>query len=522
MMQGIVGYRAEQQAQGVLLTRSYAGIIEICLAKDFDQAVDFLTVTYPNSLHVCWSLHDFKEALFSLLPAEALDKLKEGNSRVRIDPTKIFSIDKVLGITTRKLARGNFADELETNLYQLQHWLPDGTPEPDSVASLAELGESILDALENIDIYPNKLTSPIAVYTDNLDPDSLPTVYSFNLDWLEAVNYASRMMSYEWRSAYKLGYFDQVWVYDLQSAYPAIMASLPSTDGCYAQKSNTYIKADWGILKGKVEVTAKVSPLVYDTGDGYILPSGVWEGYFTNEEIAWLEKWGAGKFILEDGWFFKFGSKKPYKEIVNRLLTLRRTNNGMVADLAKKVGQGLSGKLDESHQDGNLGVYYNPILAAMTRSRCRLAVADFIYTNRLVDSLIAVQVDGVISDREATITEYGYPGSWRFEGISPALILSKGWIWRPGKQPQGIGFEEITEAMKAQPDQSVYVFNGGKRSVDLLLPPDDDRDYSDYPQTGREALTKHYSSQPLELAPDAPESKSSHTKAKGQGFLLGE
>jgi len=508
MLKGIIGWTATKENEGIKLTRATtSGYRESLTAKDFETAATFLADDRGEALHVCWSLHAFRQSLFTLLPAKTLDELNEGKPKVYCNNVKIFSVDHLLGITIAKLVSGNIWQRLETNLYQLMHWLPDGIPEPDNATEVAKLGEQVIDGLESMGIYPDRLTSPVALYEQTYLNGYFPTIYSFNENWLEAMQYASQMMRYEWRSAYKLGYFDKAWAYDLMSAYPAIILNLPSTDGCYAQYSTTYQKHDWGILKGKVEVTAPISPLVYDIGEGYINPSGTWQGYFTTEEIAWLEKWQAGKFTLEDGWFFKFGSNKPYKQVIGKLLTARANGSGMVANLAKKVAQGLSGKLDQDNQDGSWGNLFNPILAAMTRSRCRLAVADFIYSHKLIDSLVAVMVDGVLlTDEVSDFTQYGYAGSWRFEGNSPALVLSKGEVWRPGKRPLGIGFEEITEAMRANPSQSVYVF--GKRSVDLLLSPDEDRDYSGYPQTGGEALGNCYSSRPLELAPDAPELKS--------------
>ena len=497
---GIVAYQIKKVEQGILITRACSNIENYLQTTNWDEAVSFLTEDKGKALHICWSLKDFTNSLFSLLPEEKRMELGE-KARVFVGDTKLFNVNYLLGITTTKHIKGNFYQRLENNLYQLKHWMPDGTPEPSSIAVVTNYGENILKALEQMKVYPDKLTSPVATFLVDLSKNNLPTIYSFNEDWLDAQNYAGKMMRCEWRSAFKLGYWNKTWCYDLVSAYPSIMANLPNTDYCSARYSKVYLKSDWGIVKGRVEITTPVSPLVFDTGDGYICPVGVWKGYFTTEEIDWLERWQAGRFILEDGWFFHWKGSKPYHQVISRLLALRQTGDPMVVSLAKKMALGMSGKLDEDHKDGNLGELYNPILAAITRSRCRLAVADFIYTNNIMDNLIAVMVDGILVDKEVPITESGYPGTWRLESQSPALVLGKGEVWRPSKKPLGISFVEIVGAIKKEPDRSCYEFNGGKRIIDLLLGATDlDRDFPECPKTGRELISGIYSSNPLKLS----------------------
>ena len=73
----------------------------------------------------------------------------------------------------------------------------------------------------------------------------------------------------------------------------------------------------------------------------------------------------------------------------------------------------MSGKLDQYNNDSSLGEFYNPILALMVRSRCRLAVGNFIYENGLEDSLVRVQVDSVYCEKDLDIPEESLPGEFR-------------------------------------------------------------------------------------------------------------
>ena len=118
---------------------------------------------------------------------------------------------------------------------------------------------------------------------------------------------------------------------------------------------------------------------------------------------------------VEDGYYFNFNGGKPYKIIVDKLLLARKIDDAMVSNIAKKISQGLSGKLDQYNKDGSMGELYNPILAAMVRSRCRLACADFIYDNDLQDSLIEVKVDGVTAGKKLDLPNKSNPGEWRID-----------------------------------------------------------------------------------------------------------
>ena len=289
------------------------------------------------------------------------------------------------------------------------------------------------------------------------------------------------------------------------SAYPSVIARLPSTDGCrceYATKRPPW--STWGICYGDIQVDADVSPLVFDTGDNMrINPKGHWEGYFTTREIEWLERWQAGTFKLIDGWFFLFSHKRPYQRAMDWLYYYKTHPDKFLATITKKMSQGISGKLDEDRQDGKKGDLYNPILAAMVRSETRIAVGNFIYKHSLNEDLIAVLVDSVLTTKQVTIPPSLNMGDWQYEGSLPAIALSKGKIWRLGKKPQGIGYDQLISALNNKPQSGYYEFttaSGSHRSIDLLLDEGDvDRHFEEYPECGGDVLSKVYRSQAIAI-----------------------
>lgn len=395
---GIVAYTAEEFNSKVTVRRAYGGLVDELVTDDFDELVDFLTEDKGKAIHICWSLFHFTTTIFSLLPIETQKELDK-KARVYVGNTKIFSVDRLLGITARKHLKGNFYSQFENNFYSVSHWLPEA--EPPTAEQLEKIGYEIIESLGELGIYPEKLTSPIGLYSEQLDFEKLPTIFNFNEDYLDAMNYSDQIARLEWRKVYKNNK-KGVYSYDLTSAYGYFISQLPDTRNIIAKFSDKWLSCDWGIVKGKLTIDSKVSPVRQG------------EGYFTTEEIRWIADHFTGKFKMQNGWFIKFTSNnKPYQAIINNLVKVRRESSGLTETLAKKITQGLSGKLDQYNKDGTMGELYNPILACMVRSRCRLAVGDFVYNNNLVDELVEIKVDGVKATKKLDLPTKSLPGEWR-------------------------------------------------------------------------------------------------------------
>jgi len=401
----IVAYEATVTSYGVLITRLYNDIQDGVMANSWEEASKFLTQQVENSIHVTWNLNKFATALFTLLPEEKRKELTE-TPRIHYNNSKIFYIiSRLLGITNSYWLRGNTYQILENNFYQLQHWLP-AIETPATLQEVAKLGEQILQALEALGIYPSKLTSPVSVYEDTLAQYNLPTLWSNDNDtFIDACNYCIPTMRNEWRQVFGTGLFDKTYTYDIVGAYPYFISELPNTDNCKIEFNDKFIVSDWGIMKGKLKLFKGVTP---------IQPA---QEHLTSEQHIWLYQNGTGHFDIENGYFFYFENKdnEPFKPIISKLFELRQNNGGIASNIAKKIAQGISGKLDQENMNGTLGELYNPILALMVRSRCSLAVASFIYKNDLQDSLVEVNVDSITTTKRLDIKDSNEVGSWRLK-----------------------------------------------------------------------------------------------------------
>ena len=400
MMKGIVAYKARGTKSGVVLSRCFAGITEDYTATTFEQAVSFLTEQFPNSISVCWGLYNFSDTIFSLLP-KSTQKEIETKARLHVGNVKIFHTRKFLGITVTDKIKDNFYSIAENNFYGISHWFPFDNRIPDTVQEIEQLGEELLNGLDKLDIQTNKLTSPIGVFLNDIDTEGLPTIYNLNPYCLQAMDYADQVAGYEWRNEYSKRKLKTIYQYDLTSAYPSFIRDLPNTSCGTVKHSNEWVECDWGIVKSTLETTAKVIPVNKNAK------------YFTTEEIEWVEEHKLGKFTIEDGWYFSFDKSRPYQALVEGLLKERKSKDKIVSTLAKKIAQGLSGKLDQYNSDLSYGELYNPILALMVRSRCRLKVGNFIYDNGLQDDVVKVLVDSVYTTKQVDIPSKSLPGIFR-------------------------------------------------------------------------------------------------------------
>lgn len=491
---GIVAYQAEKQKGGVLLKRHWGDWDEELLCKTFDEASEFLTADLGKAFSVVWSLADFANALFTLLPKDKLAEF-ETKSTVYSKGSKIFFTKHLLGITYQKMLHGNFVSQNEINLYQLEHWFPDGQVPPKDLTELAKMGNDILIGLEIMNLYPRSLSSPVKCYIAQLNPLNYPTYRTFPPEWEKAVELALATGKREWHSCFQVGYFKESFYYDIAGAYPSFIRDLPDTGMAVMEHTDTPPnRYDYAILEGNIEITAPISPLVHPSG---INPRGKWDDAFTSEEIDFITRWGVGTFRIKDGYFFTFtGLTKPYRGIVDELWKHRQSVSKTVQSIARRASQGLSGLLDEQYPERR-GDFFNPLLAAMVRSRCRLQVAEFIYQNNLADDAISVVVDSVLSSKQANIGETGEMGNWRLKESGPALVLGQGRIWRQSSKPSGITLDGIIKAFRTKPRAARYSVNG--HPIDLATPTSPDRKFKEYPKNGGQVLNRIYKSEPIEV-----------------------
>lgn len=524
-----IAYRSQSNPDGTITIEESTG--QTITSHNLDELLDWLLFDYqdkPDHICVTWDLAQFVAPILRKLGIECCQELVETHRTKLYKPYKIFyryrtESGGVFGID-KGFKRCTF------NVYSLNQFFPEGTPPPETVDDTRHLAWKLLQSMGSAEIYPDRLTSPIAAF---LSCQELPVKMDGNLPVTAtlAEEYAFNCTSKEWRDCFKVGHWDKAYDYDITNAYAyAASELLDSRNGGYIYSDSWVPGSSWGFMKGKVTINdgVKVSPIMCEMPDGsWGTPTGTWETYLTLDEAIFIKEWAIGRFIMDDGWFVKFNYKSyPLKEFMQNMYRHRLVaDTRTLGEFLKDVANGLVGKLLQINDDGTVGEYYNPMWHALITSRTRLRVAKFIYENKVQDNTIAVNTDGCLLDTMIPMKalDLGRMGGWRCSGVNPAIALSPGLIFTADKKPQGINYDTLSRMMRQYPGRSEYrhqrerhttlleavkagelsqvgAMNRYAGAVNLpSLAEWQTREFEGYPATGGQLMARIYNSKPFAL-----------------------
>jgi len=192
----IIAYTVEVAKNRILLEDSTGA------KEDFSDVVEllnWLSVSFDEPvLRVCWNLDATIAPLLRLLGEENCKKLLKTN-KCFCRPYSIFHIPKKI-FSIKPVYRHE-----RTNFYDLEQYFPDKEA-PRNARAIALLGEELMLSLAMMNLYPTKLTSPVAIWEqcvmNHLD---LPTVYNMPQ---EAALYAHLCSGKLWCEAFQIGYWE--------------------------------------------------------------------------------------------------------------------------------------------------------------------------------------------------------------------------------------------------------------------------------------------------------------------------
>jgi hypothetical protein len=197
--------------------------------------------------------------------------------------------------------------------------------------------------------------------------------------------------------------------YDLASAFPTIAKDLVDFRDCNWVHSPEYqSEAVYGFVKCGVTIYdwVMVSPIIHETEEALISPTGTWETHLTKSELDFITKWKIGEFKIKDGWWAITSRKafrKPLKAPMEHLLEYKQGTE-LQRLLAKRMSTGVYGKLGEERSE-EFGPFFNPVWFSYISTNTRLQVADFLYShgigpgdNEGYAHLLCIGVDGFMID----------------------------------------------------------------------------------------------------------------------------
>lgn len=512
-----ISFTSELRPNGkVLITQYRQDEIE---SDSYDDLLKFLLEDWGTAIKICWDLDEFVAPLLRLIGKTPCLRLADNFHKCHLQGG--FSLFYILG----KMFSVHYG-RYSTTIYSIKQYFPKSEA-PETAFDVSALGDYLLDTLHSMGLYPTKLTSPIGIFDECvMSHMTIPTIYDQSDDVIDAADYALKCTGRLWLSSHQIGHWGQgeCFDYDIVSSFPSQAVNLFSTNNCKFAYSTTPIEnADWGFLRGCLNITSPISPISYRWESGRLSnPVGEWDDYITLEEWRHIEKYGLGTFTLKDGWFLQFTNQcQPFNAIINRLFA-KRSQNPIKDIIVKRIMiGGFYGKFLEQYENGKYGKYFNPFYAAQISTGIRLKVSKMIQEKQLADNIISIGVDGLLLDTQIQLNgSSNQMGEWKLKETLPALVLSSGLAFFGGHQPKGLCYDDLIPMIKAKPRSSLYQTKLPRKvtlkealqgdfstlgqkvlyseSLDLRTI-DPDRRFATLPKTGEQLLNRRFKSEPFKI-----------------------
>ena len=369
-----------------------------------------------DGFNVVWDSNEFWKPLLTLLPKDKAASLVDGKA-VYYDGIRLW-----WGITrhgrgtgirykTQEHIIGNIYQPIsqEIEISELRQYYDE---QPKDLEETKQLGERLIATLKRMGLNPTSLISAAGIYKECiLDKLEIPCLFSMPESSWDCHEMAYKTVD-EWVANYKSRDDTGVYSYDLTGAYASALAELPNlnyADIVYSQEippPGWY----WGVMQGMVYNKTIISPLHrQDIYRGYV---GYWEDVITSDLFGSLYSHDIAEFKIKDGWFIYLDRNyKPFEYVMKQLYA-HRNGDKLENNLAKAMAVSTWGKMLETRGE-DYGDLFNAIYGSMVVNKIKAKVLDFIYSNKLQDFLVSVNVDGVKATKKLDITTERRFGEWR-------------------------------------------------------------------------------------------------------------
>lgn len=264
----------------------------------------------------------------------------------------------------------------------------------------------------------------------------------------------------------KRGYFKNVFLYDINSAYPDELCKLKEfSENTKLKCIPKYFKeADYSVYKLKVSIKREyLSPLVYPIGIRLIYPVGEYEIWVTKSEFEELEKYEVQKILFGLHIFIDEGCQKsfPFKKKMDWLYSMKKKSdnkeaykvilNGLYGKLAQRILKYVTEKqfnsfkgteeLIDSYVDweGNKYVQFedmrksNFIYASEITAQCRMKM--YRTAMEKPEKIIVIATDSIISEEELDVPLSDKMGDWHYEKWDELYLIGCGvYFYRKGEK----------------------------------------------------------------------------------------
>ena len=455
----------------------------------FDSVAEFL-FKHEGSWMFCYNLQYDAECIMKLLPSEVFDpyrkkkrlRFRYNNYTITYIPKKQFKIQK--GNHTVSLydiaqyydsvpLNRAYSDHIKKPLDQdylkikkmrkfftLRHYFRHKKQirrycTTDCVLT-KELAENWLDTFfEAYGFYPANwvssgyLAEKVLIYNEIPIPFFNDTLYDIQkLAWESF--YGGRF------ELIQRGFIGYCCLYDINSAYPYALTSLPDiTDGKWIESRKINPKSALGFfhIRAQIDYSVKIAPFPFRTRNNRIIyPTGEFETFVTLEELKSVTGDPKIKYKIIDSYQFipNTDCKYPFKEFIieqyNKRMKLKKEKNPLERAI-KIILNSMYGKTAQrvNNQMGNL---FNPVISSYITGFARAQLYKFVKDNQLEKHVVAFATDSIACRKKIVGLDSRKLGEMKLdkEGrdvyfLSNGFYLFNG-IWKN----RGIGYDTEKKA----------------------------------------------------------------------------
>lgn len=311
------------------------------------------------------------------------------------DMVRVQSIKSWFGISSLENACNNF-----------------GLPCEPKWQALTLLGHELYLACSSLGFnLPNILYSPSGILSKIFNPP----LRKLNLRRIppKVFEAAYGSLHAPWVEMLQMGKFNNLYQYDLNSAYPYEASKLLDiTKGVWKFSSQYEPTAEYGFCRARVNINpnVQVSPIFLRKAGGLYSVTGEWITHITKDEIDFIHKQEIGTAkVLSGWWFFPRTDRRPFLSSMNALYYSRSDSPVVLSAVLKAISVRLSGKFLERYKsncldfsdDMSAGRFFNPIYANIMMTRTKLKVAEAALSDP--SAVVAILTDALITSKKLDI-----------------------------------------------------------------------------------------------------------------------
>jgi hypothetical protein len=227
----------------------------------------------------------------------------------------------------------------------------------------------------------------------------MPTINKIVKNYPEVIEYSYKSYYGGRFELLKRGTFDRVYMYDIKSAYPAIMSNLVDINrGKWYKRDYFDDVAKYGFYRCNVtSFHPIISPFMVVNEGLNTYPNGSFEKFLTQNEIQFIEKrFPETEIEILNGWvFYPDYEATPLKEEIEKLYQWKEEEKDPdIKWCIKIVLNSLYGKFIQTVQK-RTGKLFNPMWAANITADTRLKLLNFSLDN--IQNVIGYSTDSVHS-----------------------------------------------------------------------------------------------------------------------------